>query len=495
MSSETASSGRSAREWFDTGNALRRAGDFAGALGAYRNSIRLGPHNAAPWLGLAQLLEANNQFEDARQCLRQAVVASPGHLLARLQLANTHKSLGYIDDALCEYEAVLAMDSGSAAAHFGLGQLFEDLGEPDRAASAYREALKIDPAMSEALANLLGLGRHVDISAEIETATAQMEGGDARRRALLGYGLGKALDQQHSHDAAVAAYRMANEARRAQAGAFDRPAFDRRIDAMINIFSQAFFDERRGWGDPSDRPVFIVGLPRSGTTLTEQIIASHPQCHGAGELAILTDLATGTPDRRGTEDPPWPRCAPLLTRDQIEGVGRDYIAEVGKRADGATRRVIDKQPLNFWHLGLIAVALPNARIIHCTRDIRDCGFSIFTQNFNVQQSWSTDLGDIAHYWRGYRRLMDHMKRVSGLAILDVAYEDTVADLDARARQLLVFAGLPWDERVLQFHANERAVQTPSRWQVRQPVYQSSKARWRLYERHLAPLIEAAEADG
>ncbi len=488
-----ASSVPSARDWFDKGNELRRAGDFAGALGAYRQSIRLNPRNAAPWMGLAQLLKANSQFEDARECLRQAVVASPDNLVARLHLANAHKSLGYVDDALSEYRTVLAQDPGSAAAHFGLGQLFEDIGEPESAAQSYRVALESDPGTHEALANLLGLGRHVDVSAEIERATTELNGDDQRARALLGYGLGKALDQRKSYDAAFAAYQVANEARRVQAGAFDRAAFDRRVDAMIDIFSERFFEERKGWGDPSDRPVFIVGLPRSGTTLTEQIIASHPQCFGAGELSVLTDLATGTPDRRGTDDPPWPHCAPLLTREHVDAVGRDYGAEVGKRAPGTALRIVDKQPLNFWHLGLVAVALPHARIIHCTRDIRDCGFSIFTQNFNAQQSWSTDLGDIAYYWRGYRRLMEHWRRVSGLQILDVSYEDTVADLEGRARQLLAFVELPWDERVLQFHENDRAVQTPSRWQVRQPIYQSSKARWRQYERHLAPLIEAAEA--
>lgn len=488
-----ATSPPSARDWFDRGNELMRAGDLAGALRAFRQSIRLNPHNAAPWIGLAQLLEANSQFEDARECLRQAVLASPDHLLARLHLANAHKSLGYVDDALSEYRAVLAQDPGSAVAHFGLGQLFEDVGEPESAAQSYRAALDSDPDTHEALANLLGLGRYVDVSAEIERAMVGLTADDPRTRALLGYGLGKALDRQKSYDAAFAAYQVANEARRAQAGAFDRAVFDRRVDAMIDIFSESFFEERKGWGDPSKRPVFIVGLPRSGTTLTEQIIGSHPQCFGAGELATLTDLATGTPDRRGTDDPPWPRCAPLLTRAQIEGVGNDYCGEVSKRAPDTSLRIIDKQPLNFWHLGLVAAALPNARIIHCTRDIRDCGFSIFTQNFNVQQNWSTDLGDIAHYWRGYRRLMEHWRRVSGLEFLDVAYEDTVADLEGRAGQLLAFVELPWDDRVLQFHENDRAVQTPSRWQVRQPIYQSSKARWRQYERHLAPLIEAAEA--
>jgi hypothetical protein len=139
------------------------------------------------------------------------------------------------------------------------------------------------------------------------------------------------------------------------------------------------------------------------------------------------------------------------------------------------------------------MAFPNARIVHCTRDIRDCGLSIFTQNFNVTQSWSTDLEDIAYYWQGYQKLMKHFKQVSDLQTLEVSYEETVSDIEKQGRRLLEFVELPWDERVLNFHQSERAVQTPSRWQVRQPLYQSAKARWRNYERYLSPLIKAVNA--
>ena len=148
---------------------------------------------------------------------------------------------------------------------------------------------------------------------------------------------------------------------------------------------------------------------------------------------------------------------------------------------------------SFWHLGLVALALPNARIIHCRRDIRDCGLSIFAHNFNLQQTWSTSLEDIAHYWRGYRHLMAHWKAVTQLNILTVDYEDTVSDLETQARRITDFLDLGWEAQLLQFHENERAVQTPSRWQVRQPVYRSAMAKWRHYESHLGPLTAAFEA--
>jgi hypothetical protein len=169
---------------------------------------------------------------------------------------------------------------------------------------------------------------------------------------------------------------------------------------------------------------------------------------------------------------------------------KNEIVVVRAPASFDAANIIDKQPLNFWHLGLVAIAMPNAKIVHCTRDIRDNGFSIFSQNFHLSQKWSTDLTDIAHYWRGYRRLMAHWQSVTGLDILEVNYEDTVADLEVQARRLLGFVGLSWDEKVLAFHENSRPVQTPSRWQVRQPLYRTSMEKWRQYEQHLQPLIDA-----
>ena len=162
------------------------------------------------------------------------------------------------------------------------------------------------------------------------------------------------------------------------------------------------------------------------------------------------------------------------------------------RTHNDSERFIDKQPLNFWHIGLIALMFPKARIIHCTRDIRDRGLSIFSQNFNKDQSWSTNLNDIAHYWQGYQKLMVYWKSVTGLKIIECVYEDTVSDIESQSKRLLNFLELPWEEGVLDFHKNNRAVQTPSRWQVREPLYQTSKAKWRHYERYLTPLIKAVE---
>lgn len=483
-----------AKDWYECGYERKRAGDTTGSLDAFRQSIKLNPKVAAPWIGVAQLMDANNQLQEARQCLQQAATVEPNNVMVRQLLATSHQTLGYVEQAKREFENALKLDPNSSITYCGLGQLLEDLGEPKNAADAYRQALSLDKDQNEALSRLLGLGRHVDISAEINQAQSQLASLSLKEKSLVGYGLGKAYEQQKNYDAAFEAYNVANIARRKDSGALHRKAFDARIETIIELFSAEFFKARRGWGNQSDQPVFIVGLPRSGTTLTEQVLASHPQCFGAGELNVLTDLATGTPDRLGNGEISWPETASHLSKQQVQELAQDYLIDSAKRAPDNVDKVVDKQPLNFWHLGLVAMAFPNARIVHCTRDIRDCGLSIFTQNFNVSQSWSTDLADIAYYWQGYQKLMQHFKRVSDLQILDVNYEDTVSDIEWQSRRLLDFIRLPWDKNVLSFHKSDRAVQTPSRWQVRQPLYQSSKARWRNYQGYLEPLIKAAQTE-
>jgi len=480
----------SAKDWYDRGNEIKRSGDFSGALDAFKQSINLNPKAAAPWIGLAQLLDKNTQFEDARQCLLRAVAAEPNHLVSRQMLAASHQKLGYTKEAEREYKIAIKLDPSAYLSYLGLGQLFEDIGEPEKAAKAYRYSRVCAPNKQDALASILELGKYVDISDEIEQAQDILASLENREKALVGYGLGKAYEQQKQYDRAFSSFNTANKARKDDAGAFNRIAFDKRISSLIHLFSSEFFATRKDWGVTSKQPLFIVGLPRSGTTLTEQILASHPDCFGAGELNALSDLATGTPDRLDDNSVSWPETASLLSNSHIESLAKEYLSESAIRAPASARIVIDKQPLNFWHLGLITIAFPNAKIVHCTRDIRDCGLSIFTQNFNTTQSWSTDLDDIAYYWLGYQKLIKHFQKVSGLKILEMNYEETVTDIDKQAKKLLEFVGLEWDERVLNFHQSDRAVQTPSRWQVRQPLYQSAKARWKNYEQHLTPLIEA-----
>ncbi|MEM6834383.1 MAG: sulfotransferase [Sphingomonadales bacterium] len=483
--------GKDARAWYDAGEAALEKRDLAAALDAYRISLKLNPRAGAAWVGLAKVMEANQQFSDALECLKRGAQAEPGNPTILSKLAAAHMGQGDVTAARAIYERAISQQPKSVSAHFGMGQLLEDLGDADAAAKSYRRVMEIDPGNAMALSNLLGLGRSVDITEETSKAQADLPHASDTNAALIGYGLGKALEQTKDYDAAFAAFHAANEARKRDTGTFERGFFDARIDAFIETLPSSFFAEREGWGDASQRPVFIVGLPRSGTTLTEQILSAHPACFGAGEMNVLTDLTTGTPDRLNDPQASWPTCAGRLTDPQLQDIGRSYQEQAHARAPQSARRVIDKQPLNFWHLGMVALALPNAHIIHCTRDIRDTGLSIYCQNFNPDQRWATDLSDIAYYWQGYQRLMEHWREVSGLKILEIAYEETVRDIETQAQKLLAFLELDWDPAVLSFHEQDRAVQTPSRWQVRQPLYTGSRGKWQRYEKHLEPLMTAA----
>lgn len=471
---------------------FEKSGQLEAALDLYKSVLKRNLQTPAAWLGLARVMHANQQTADALACVDQGLHHAPEARDLLILRAIYLTQLGQVEEARRVFEGLVSKHSRDVGALFGLGQSLEDLGQPERAADAYRTALSHNRDHMASLAQLLGLGRYVDVSPEVERAREELSTLPNRERALVGYGLGKELERRKDPDAAMEAFNTANFARREEAGIFDRNRFDARVDRFLNLFSTAFFKDRSEWGVSSETAVFVVGLPRSGTTLTEQIISSHTQCFGAGELNNLSDLVTGAPDRFEQTADEWPGCAPMLARNQAEAIGADYVEQTQALTTGSMLRIVDKQPLNFWHLGALAIILPNARIIHCKRDLRDTGLSIYAQNFNPSQTWSTDLGDIAHYWRGYRRVMAHWQNVTGLKTLEVQYEDTVSDLEVQARRLLEFVDLPWDGRVLAFHKQERAVQTPSRWQVRQPIYASSKAKWKRYEQHIKPLMEAVE---
>jgi tetratricopeptide (TPR) repeat protein len=483
--------GLTGKELYEQGVARERAGDLPGAFEAFRMSAKSDPRIAAPYVGLARILTRNHQRTEAIACLERAARCEPSSVAIRSLLGRTFLIDGQPDQAKIHFDAARTLAPDDPGAAIGLAGALEDLGDKAAAANIYRKLLEQRPGHAEAMAGLLGVAEADSLENILGDAAAILHAAPASDAALIGYALGKALTKAGHHDRAFSAWSSANLARREAAGGFDRSAFDARIDRLIQIFSPDFFAARRTWGNASEWPVFVVGLPRSGTTLTEQVLAGHPRVFGAGELDLLTDLATGTPARLGRTGPSWPETAPLLRQTHVASIARDHLARLSVLTKEPALRIIDKQPLNFWHLGLVALTFPNARIIHCTRDIRDNGLSIFAENFTPEQRWATDLSDIAHYWRGYRRLIDHWRNSTTLEIVDNNYETMVEDLEPASRRLVAFLGLDWDESCLGFHASNRAVQTPSRWQVRQPVYQTSSGRWHLHEHRIGPLCEAA----
>ena len=257
---------------------------------------------------------------------------------------------------------------------------------------------------------------------------------------------------------------------------FDGAAHEQFIDAVAGLFDGDFLAARRGFGDASTLPVFVVGMPRSGTTLVEQILASHPDVFGAGELDALGGFV-----------PRFPEGVKELDAEAAADLARSHVERLSGLG-GPALRVVDKTPLNFLYLGLISLLFPAARIVHCRRDARDVCLSCFAQNFVAGHGWSTDLADLATYFRQYGRLMAHWHDVLPLPVLDVDYEAVVADPGAESRRLVDFLDLPWDDACLRFHEARHVVRSASNWQVRRPVHGGSVGRWRAYERWLGPLL-------
>lgn len=477
--------------WHNLGAARRQAGDTDGALAAYKQALALDPKRADTYLNIGNLLVDDNQSDNAIESFKRAALLDPKLAEARTRLAGELSGRGEVSDAEFVFRQAIALDRAHVQAWFGLGRTLEDLGQADEAERCYRRVLELRPGHAWALGQLLSLdGAAIDdgLLAGAKQVLGEKATPDAAR-ALIGYGLGKALDRRGDHDAAFAVVREANVARRREAGPFEAAAFDERIERLIETFSADFFAARQGFGLATELPVLIVGMPRSGTTLTEQVLDRHPQAFGAGELPYLAELAVDM-RRRVTPDVPWSEAVLRLREAEVRDCAEDYLGKLAARAPAGVLRISDKSPLNFHHLGLVALFYPNARVIHCRRNPIDTCLSIFFENFRASQTHATDLGDIVRYYRGYERLMAHWRRVLPLRMLELRYEEMVEDFEIRVRELLDFVGLSFDERCLDFHASDRPVQTPSRWQVRKPLYRSSLGRWRRYERHLATLVEA-----
>jgi len=306
----------------------------------------------------------------------------------------------------------------------------------------------------------------------------------AEQQERLHFALGKMHEDRADYEQAFAHFKEGNRLHRGQIS-YDPEALTESVDRRIERFSETFFDTWRNYGDPSPCPVFIVGMPRSGTTLVEQILASHARIHGAGELQLLPNLVAGLA-RMLAESGGYPDALEALDPAQVGRLSRGYVEELTRGA-GDCQRVTDKLPGNFLELGLISLLFPGARVIHCRRDPRDLCVSNFVQRFMVAQHFSYDLHELGLFHYHYRRMMAHWRRVIPSPMLEVDYEAMVAEPERWSRALVEFLELDWDPSCLRFYQSKRAVYTASYTQVRKPIYRSSVARWRRYQGLLGEL--------
>jgi len=474
----------------DLGVVLKAQGRFDDALACYMASLQADSGRASTWINIGLLHVALERHALAEAAFRSALDLDETSAKASNNLGLSLQAMGRDEEAAAAFAAAVAFDQASGGAAFNLGQLRERQGAFAEAARFYREALLREPAHALARANLVELADPDDSIIAETTELLETRNVDPGDQALLDYALAKHFDQHGAHDNAWRHVTRANQLRQRIAGAFDAAAQGDLINRLIARFSKEFFDQRKDWGSPDQRPLFIVGMPRSGTTLLEQILASHPEIHGAGELEHFALYGQDYPALFDL-GAPYPECVGALPREVVDTLAEAYTRHLAS-LDPTAAFVSNKTPLNFLRIGLIKLIFPNAVILHCKRDPRDSLLSIYFQNFAIQQTLSTDLKALGHYYLGYDKIMTHWSSLFASSIFDVKYHDVAMKPAPTIHRVLKFLGLPWDEACLAFHQSKRRVDTPSLRQVRQPIYKSSLERWKYYEDELQPLLKILE---
>jgi tetratricopeptide (TPR) repeat protein len=423
---------------------------------------------------------------DTAQAIRlykKALDDDPRCFDAWANLGSLYMDAGKADRAEAALVRALELDPNSVAVLANKANLANQLGDTAGAAELYRRVLSLVPDDAEIWHDLARIKRFSEDDSDLAALRKLLEDAslEGERRMFLDFAIGKAFEDIGEYDAAFYHLSRANKFRH-DASPFDIASHSRLTDRLIDTFDRPFFTNRMGTGLASEVPVFVLGMPRSGTTLIEQILASHSQVYGAGELNEFGNLT-------GNRVVPFPEASLDLTGADLTGLGADYVHALRALAPDALR-ITDKMPRNFHFVGLIAVAVPHARIIHCRRSAMDTCLSCYSLHFPTGQTFSYDLATLGGYYRNYRRLIDHWHRVLPGRILDVDYELLTVNAEREARRMIAYCGLEWEDGCLAFDRTTRQIATASAAQVREPIHTRSVARWRRFETHLGELRSA-----
>jgi tetratricopeptide (TPR) repeat protein len=457
------------------------------AASCFQQALQLKPLYPEAYAGLARLELERGSLDQAEACALKAIQLKPDLAEATSILGSIYMAQGRSDLAEKTFETALSYDRTLTSARIGLGNILMEKGNFKQAEDVFRALADSGTDRIEALFSL-AQARKIKpgdpLPSMLEEEAKKLATLSATKAVYLHFALGKSYDDLDEPDRAFPHFLEGCRLKR-QSLNYSPEEKSARFARSKSVFSKAFIDSHLGHGFASETPVFILGMPRSGTTLTEQIIASHPSVFGAGELRDLTDLMNSRHVGSGF----YPEKILGLTPEQMATLGQEYHAGLKKRAPGALR-ITDKMPENYLFIGMIKLILPNAKIIHVSRHPLDTCLSCFTRLFSFHQEGTYDLYELGRLYREYKLLMDHWRAVlPPNSFMDIRYEDLVDDTETHARRLIEYCGLPWDEACLEFHKTKRNVRTASVTQVRQPIYKSSVARWAKYERYLGPLIE------
>jgi tetratricopeptide (TPR) repeat protein len=462
------------------------------AMALFQRAAQLDPAAAEPWRQMALLVqeqtERPDRFTRAEEYLKKACERAPDKPVFHCAYGDLLFKRGRLTEAVARFKRAREADPGFPLAIAGTITALEHLGDLKGAAEFARDALDRYPSHPRIIQAYAPVARHIG---EEERAANLLEGLLARPdivkdvRVETHFALGKLYDRLKRYPEAFRNFEQAN----AVSGyRFNREEETLRFERVLQAFPSSLQSQRPRASNRSRLPVFIVGMPRSGTTLTEQILASHPLVYGAGELEDIANLSTGMQQRLGLAQP-YPYCMAAITRRQLDTLAQAHLDRLGSMARDMAR-VTDKMPHNFVALGLIDLLFPGARVIHCRRDPLDNCVAIFTQHFSEVHGYAATLSDLGYYYKLYERLMRHWAETIRIPVLELRYEDMVAEPERHIRELIAFCDLPWDERCLRFHETKREVNTMSYDQVRRPIYKTSAGRWRNYAPSLGPLFDA-----
>jgi len=500
---------------------LLRQDKLEESQGFFQQVLKSGSDSAEALHSLGEIRHATRRYEEAIDFYQRALKIAPDRAGTHNRIGHAQFMLGLYDEAIPHFREAVRIIPDFAEAYKNMGSALMTAGNAEAARKALQQALQLRPDYTDALVceinlyeqegdpegayerlarlvqrniehpglatTFINICRHVERCDEaIVYAERVLENNHlpAATELMVQFALGKLHDRLENYDKAFLHYQRGNELK---PDTFNEVEHTGIIDALTRVFSWQFLATAPRATVRSERPVFIVGMPRSGTSLTEQILASHPMVFGAGELMDVGNMVTALPGLVG-KSPSYPFNLARLTPAILDDFAQKYLDHLAALDPGAPR-VTDKMPQNFLHLGLIALAFPDARVIHCVRDPRDTCLSIYFQNFNEAHNYANKLEDVGRYYRQYEKLMQHYKGLLNIQIMEVQYEDLVANQENLTRQLLDFAGLDWDDRCLEFNKTRRFVATSSYDQVRQGMYTRSAGRWKHYEHNIGPLLD------
>ncbi len=465
-----------------------QVGKFDIAIQFIKKAIKIVPNIPVCYSNLGIALKGLGRVHEAIANYKKAISINPDFADAHNNLGIALKSLGRLNETIASYKNAISINPNFSEAHCNLGNALRELGQLEEAVASYGKAISINPDYVDALLFLSKTTKHH----EHDDTTRTMEDFyfrasiSSKQKIHFAFGLGKIFEDLNDYSKSFDFILEGNRLKRASYQYKIKEDIEL-FDKIKEVFSPVFFSNHPDVGNPDETPIFILGMPRSGTSLVEQILASHSQVFGAGELKELSSMANNTCSKWTGKK--YPEYLSDISKKEYFALGSNYLENIKKHSD-IKRFITDKMPYNFQLIGLIKLILPKAKVIHCVRDPMDNCYSIFKNDFAGKHKYAYDLNELGQYYNLYLDLMDHWRKIIPEFIYDIRYEELVFDQEVQTRKLLNFCNLPWENSCLSFYKTKRRVATASATQVRRPIYSDSIQLWNKYEKQLEPLRNA-----